>query len=157
MKTRIRSANPTAGFTFHNAVSVLNKISPPPCLICCLRLQGSEPKLSYEGLEKAFMQERLENLNRQRANQQLQAKASQAEADAKKAVRVLTKGFRRFREHTSRVRLMETKLDRVARESNLLQLHDTLDEREEELQRAQEEVHTYKSKHWRSEVRYCSW
>ena len=67
-------------------------------------------------------------------------------------VRVLTrKGFRRFW-----VRLMETKLDRVARESNLLQLHDTIDEKEEDLQRAQEEAHSYKSKHWRSEARHCS-
>ena len=32
---------------------------------------------------------------------------------------------------------METKLDHVARESNLLQLHDTIDEKEEDLQRAQ--------------------
>ena len=156
MRTRIRSATHTAGFTFHGAVSVLNKKFLPPCLNCCLRLQVSEPKLSYEALEKAFMQERLENLNRQRANQQLQAKAAQAEADAKKAVRVLTKGFRRLREHKSRVRLMETKLDRVARESNLLQLHDTVDEKEEDLQRAKEDVHTYKAKHWRTEVRHRS-
>ena len=51
---------------------------------------------------------------------------------------------------------METKLDRVVRESNLLQLHNTSDEKEEDLQRAREEAHSCKSKHWRSEVRHCS-
>ena len=40
---------------------------------------------------------------------------------------------------------METKLDRVGRESNLLQLHNTIDEKEEDLQHAQEEAHSYKS------------
>lgn len=69
-------------------------------------------------------------------------------------MRVLTKGARRLREQKSRVSLLETKLDRVARESDLLQLHQTIDEKEEGLQRAQEEVHAYKSKHWRSEVRH---
>ena len=124
------------------------------CSKCYLCVQASEDKLSYEALEMAFKQERLDNLNRQRANQQLQAKAARAEAGAKKAVRVLTKGIRRCREHQSRVRLLETKIDRVARESDLLQLHQTIDEKEEDLQRAQEEAHIYKAKHWRSMVRH---
>ena len=50
----------------------------------------------YEALEKALKQERLD---RQRAHQQLQAKAAQAEAGAKKAVRVLIKGVCRYQEH----------------------------------------------------------
>lgn len=91
-------------------------------------------------------------MNRQGVHQQLQAKSARAEAGAKKAVRVLTKGVRRYREHNSRVRLLETKIERLARESDLLQLHQTIDETEEGLQRAQEEAHSYKSKHWRSEV-----
>ena len=47
---------------------------------------------------------------------------------------------------------METKIDRLARDSDLMQLHQTIDDKEEGLQRAQEEAHIYKAKHWRSEV-----
>lgn len=91
-------------------------------------------------------------MDAQRALQQVQAKAVQSEADAKKAVRVCTKGLRRHKEIQSRARLLQTKLDRVARETDLLQLYETIEEKEEGLQHAEDEVNMYRSKHWRSEV-----
>lgn len=103
-------------------------------------------------LEKAFMQQKLGNLSMQRACQQAQAKAAQADAIAEKARRVCTKGARRSREINSRARLLQTKIDRLASDSNLLQLHATIDDMEEGVQRAQEEASNYKSKFWRSEV-----
>ena len=148
------SSRQSASIYAMQCCSALTYSSLQLCSKCYLCVQASEDKLSYEALEMAFKKERLDNLNRQRAHQQLQAKAARAEAGAKKAVRVLTKGIRRCREHQSRVRLLETKIDRVARESDLLQLHQTIDEKEEDLQRAQEEAHIYKAKHWRSEVRH---
>ena len=128
------------------------ELKPYSCGHC---LQGKHPKLPYDVLEKAFIQQKLQNMEMQRAYQQSQAQIAQSEAVAKKAKRVITKGARRSREITSRARLLDTKLDRLAKESDIPQLHATIEEKEEDVQRAQLDAAEYKKKFWRTMVQHC--
>ena len=87
-----------------------------------------------------------------RVNQDLQAREGQRMAKDKKARRVMTKLIRRAREATSQSRLLQTKLNRLTQETDLPQLHATIEEQEEAIQRSSDEARVYKNKFLGMEV-----
>lgn len=111
--------------------------------IAIARLQGNNPELSYEATEKVLIEEKLKAMELKRELQLLQARIAHNEAITKKATRVITKGIRRCRESRSSARLLETKLA-LASETQALGLLNTIDEKQEDLQRTQEEVSLFK-------------
>ena len=115
--------------------------------------------LPAEVIERRLQQQELELMHLRRANQQYQAREAQREAKLKKAQRVVTKGLRRSREHTSQLRLAQTQLDRLFRESDVPQLHATIEEKDTAIEQALEEAERarlyelgYKRKLQKSEV-----
>ena len=115
--------------------------------------------LPAEVIERRLMQQELELMSLRRANQHYQAVDRQREALLKKAVRVVAKGLRRSKETTSQLRLSQTKLDHLTRESDVPQLHATIEEKENAIQQALEEAERarlyevgYKRKLQKSEV-----
>lgn len=123
---------------------------------CEARLQGNKPiaEWSYEALEKALIQEKLKGMEVKRGYQLEQAWIAQSNAITKKAIRVLNRRRRRTREVQSSVRLLETKLA-MAGATEVASLHKTMEEKQEDLQRTQEEVAFFKEMFLRMKVRHC--
>lgn len=106
--------------------------------------QGNKPELSYEALEKALIELELKGMELKRAHQLQQAKLAQSEAIIQKAKRLIAKGARRSKEATSSARLLQTKLERMKQETDVPHLHETIEEKLEDFQSADEEARKFK-------------
>lgn len=115
-------------------------------------LQGNEPELSYEALQHALINSKLKEMEMKRALQLVQAKNAELDALTEKGVRVIKKGIRRTKEARSSVRLLETQLAQVSNETAVPQLHSSVEEKQSDYQRTQEEADKYKSLFWQIQV-----
>lgn len=115
-------------------------------------LQGNKPELSYEALQKALIAGKLQDMEMKRALQLVQAKIAECDALSKKGVRVLKKGIRRTKEARSSVRLLETQVAQVSSETAVPQLHTSIEEKQLDYMRTQEELDMYKSLFWQLQV-----
>lgn len=98
-------------------------------------------------LKRATIQQKLVNEQTERVTQEAQARVAQAEASAKKALRVCKKGARRSQEVINYKKVLQAKNGRLTSDSDVGQLRATLDGREEACLRAEEDARIYRNKY----------
>ena len=111
-----------------------------------LQFQGSKLKLPYEVLERAYAQEKLAKAKIEQEHRQHQAKLERSVAIENKVRCIYTKGATRYKEVSSRARLLQMKFDRLTSETDIDLLQMTVEEKEQRLHHNLQEAEDYKEK-----------
>ena len=112
--------------------------------------------MTTQEVEQALKTAKLKDMELKRELQLVQAKVAHLDAISEKGARVIGKGARRLRESRSHVRLLQTQLAQIYRETGIdPQICTSIEETESNTLRTQEEVVGLQCEFWENTVCQC--